>query len=787
MAPSPNYDAALEFLQRWSPAGPWILTSVTTDKRSINTATLGDGKQVRGFLNRYGAKRNIYFMVNPSTRDLSKKSDKSDVQSLAWLHVDIDPRSGEPLDAERERALKLLTDPPGEVPKPHVVVFSGGGYQGFWKLDPVIPIGGDVAKAEEAERLNRQLESVFGADACHNADRIMRLPGTINWPDAKKLEKGRVPTLATLSWFDDGSYDPGKFTPSPKVQASTGYGEPIVVSGNVKRLNSVDDLPKEATDLLKVAIVQGTDPDNPARWPSRSEALWFVCCALVRIGVEDEVVYSIITDPSFAISSSVLDKRSQSDAYAMKQIRGAKEHAVDPNLQELNAKHAVISDVGGRCRILSEVVDATEGDRVQRVSFQSFQDFAHRYCNRFVMTTIAGKDVPTPLGKWWISHSLRRQYDTIVFAPGQDVPGAYNLWNGFAYDPRPGDCELLLKHVKDNTCQGDETLYEYLVNWMAIAVQRPDQQGHVAIVLRGRKGTGKSFIATAFGSLFGRHFLHVSDSKHVVGSFNAHLRDCVVLFGDEAFYAGDQSHESTLKTLITEDRIMVEPKGVDAETATNCLHLIMASDGAWVVPAGVDERRFLVLDVGDERMKDYAYFHALQEQLDNGGYEAFLWFLLNRDLSNFNPRMVPGTEALQEQKIRSFSVQEEWWFAKLRDGQLFPGEAWPPNVVCTRLQRDFTETCRLWGQASRSNSTKLGLFMAQVLPEGQAKIRLGGKVKVIMLDGLEEEVDRPYAYLTPSLADARAIWDDRFGGPYGWPEDDVTEVESDDDDRKSEF
>ena len=98
-------------------------------------------------------------------------------------------------------------------------------------------------------------------------------------------------------------------------------------------------------------------------------------------------------------------------------------------------------------------------------------------------------------------------------------------------------------------------------------------------------------MAQVFGSLWGRHFLHISSAKHLVGQFNAHLRDCCFLFADEAFFAGDRSHESVLKTLVTEDMIIVEGKGVDAEPSPNYVHLMMASNSDWVVPSGPDERR----------------------------------------------------------------------------------------------------------------------------------------------------------------------------------------------------
>jgi hypothetical protein len=103
--------------------------------------------------------------------------------------------------------------------------------------------------------------------------------------------------------------------------------------------------------------------------------------------------------------------------------------------------------------------------------------------------------------------------------------------------------------------------------------------------------------ARTFGALFGQHFLHLSDARHLTGNFNAHLRDSCLVFADEAFYAGDKQHEGQLKRLVTEPTLMIEAKYANAVSVRNCLHLIVASNDDWVVPAGTDERRFFVLDV----------------------------------------------------------------------------------------------------------------------------------------------------------------------------------------------
>jgi hypothetical protein len=61
---------------------------------------------------------------------------------------------------------------------------------------------------------------------------------------------------------------------------------------------------------IKYLIQMGTDPDNPARYPSRSEALFAVICALVQAGYDDATIAAIVLNPQHAISDK---PRSQRD------------------------------------------------------------------------------------------------------------------------------------------------------------------------------------------------------------------------------------------------------------------------------------------------------------------------------------------------------------------------------------------------------------------------------------------------------------------------------------------
>lgn len=768
----PAYKESVKFLQKWCPGGPWVLTAIALDKKKIETKTFREPAEVTKWLENFGKNRNIYFSVNSCRYDVSKKPKREDVEALDWLHVDIDPRVGEDIDKERKRALASLQTPPAGIPVPTCVVFSGGGYQGFWRLESPKEIKGVQADFEDAKRYNQALELAFGADNCHNVDRIMRLPGTINRPDKRKLEKGRVEVLAELVEFSDTAYPLTEFAQANLVQskdAGMGGNSRIKVSGNIKRIDDINDLGDKVSDLAKVVIVQGNDPDKPDRWAreKRSGALFFVCCELVRGDIDNDTIFSIITDPEFRISESVLEKGTSMERYALRQIERAREDAVDPHLAKLNDRYAVVT-MGGKQRVIYEQKDEML-DRFRLVTM-TFDDFQKKYMNRLIECGVDKNNNPRymQLGKWWLHHRHRRQYEEVTFAPGKEVPDAYNMWQGYAVEAKPGDLhQLFLDHVLQNICGGSQEIFKYVIGWMASAVQRPGRPGETAIVLRGDQGVGKGILANTFGKLFGRHFLHISSAGHLVGNFNQHLRDCVVLFADEAFYAGDKSHAGTLKTLVTERAIMVTPKGIDSEMKASCLHIIMASNEDWVVPAGKMERRFCVLDVGQQNQQDSVYFGKLKEAMRDGGYENLLQYLLTYDLKDFNVRDLPKTKALREQKIHSLDPMESWWYHKLEDGKLLlKHEGWQKKILVVELVDDYVGYARSFNiTAKRGTLTSLGKFLKTKACPGLEKVQ--GAVAVQMG---EVTIQRPYYYLFPKLDELRKWWDSKFGGEQTWPE-----------------
>lgn len=446
----------------------------------------------------------------------------------------------------------------------------------------------------------------------------------------------------------------------------------------------------------------------------------------------------------------------------------------DPDIVELveklNEEYFLAKNYGGKSRVCSFHPHPVF-PQCEELLAQHSHDFYLNHQNEPVYVN-GEKLKEETAATIWMKHPRRRQYEMVVFEPNQpreidndNLRGGklYNLWRGLAYPPVKGDCSLYLAHLWENICQRDKTKYDYLIGWMAYTVRHPDEQGHVAIVVQGLKGVGKNAFADHFAALFGQHGLTVSDQGRVTRNFNAHLRDKIVLVADEAFYAGDYRQESALKSLITGGTLTIEAKGIDAVTARNLLHIIIISNERHIVRASDDERRYLVMCCGREKIQNTVYFAAIVNQLEHGGYEALHYHLLHEvDLSRFNVREAPHTTELREQMAYSLRAADNAWFdclysATLPDAHIQPdGTVWLSGTA-------FEE----W--AKKQNNTRWHNISARAVA-----MLLGETVKG-HLPGMgwqneQRGAARHRYWVVPTLADCRKLWNEiRF--KVEWPKD----------------
>ena len=424
------------------------------------------------------------------------------------------------------------------------------------------------------------------------------------------------------------------------------------------------------------------------------------------------------------------------------------------DISDLNAAHAVIM-VGGKCLVMNEFEEPIFNR--PDISFSSVNDFKNWYRNKKIYSTDDyGNRVVKSLAGEWLDSPLRRQYEGIVFEPNQSSNNYYNLWKGFAIKPKKGNWAIFQDHLYEVVCNGNDDYMEYLLSWMANLVQNPGgERPGVSVVLRGNRGTGKGLFVSNFGHIFGVHFLHITNSKHLTGSFNNHLKNCLLLFADEAFWAGDKSLEGVLKGLITEKIMMIEPKGKDPFMIKNHLHCIMASNNQWVVPAGIEERRFMVLDVSNKRIGDRKYFDSVFDLMDNGGREAMLYDLLNHPI-NIDLRTAPRTEGLFGQISKSFDSVQSFWFDCLKAETIGnKNDGWPVMMQTNALYDLYVEHAEKIGTRHRDSEAIFGRNLKILCPS-------------IKRRRLTVNENKNYFYLFPFLEECRNVFEQCFGMSVDW-------------------
>ncbi len=402
---------------------------------------------------------------------------------------------------------------------------------------------------------------------------------------------------------------------------------------------------------------------------------------------------------------------------------------VDAIIDEFNKLYMLVNE-GGRAVIFQPGFDPIlKRRRFDRLTTKDLQTL---YLNRLIKVGEDEKNRPIwkTAADVWLRHKDRRQYiHGVAFDPTSTHArfGVLNLWEGYAVKPKPGNWSLLRDHIFNVICAGDPVRNDYLTGWMARMFQQPAEQGEVAVVMKGAEGTGKGTVAKALKRIVGHHSLAVANAKHLVGNFNAHLRDCIFLFADEAFFAGDRAHIGVLKSLVTEPTLTVEAKFANSVETPNMLHIMMASNEDWVVPASIESRRFFVLDVDDDVKGNHAYFADIWKQMDAGGYEAMLHDLLHLDLAGFNVRSVPTTEGLQRQRKLSLPTTEAWWLDCLERGYVFRSRlglesefgTWHSKISMELLFASYLEFAKCHHERRVLSRESLGRFLVTLDAVGQ--------------------------------------------------------------------
>ena len=219
------------------------------------------------------------------------------------------------------------------------------------------------------EMPSKSLEKKFSGDAVADVCRIMRLPGTINYPGADKRNRGRITRSACVisaNW--DLRYDLGDFPGANSANAA-----------RKEELLRVDltALSQDIQELLKENVPEG----------KRNEHVYRVVNLMAECGLDAVSITKLIA----AAPVGARYKNYKSALKDVKRIFSKRANAIE----RINKECALVI-VGGKAVILREA--SGENGQVQ-VEFLTLDSFRAWYGNEFIPVDGQLK----PLGSVWLA------------------------------------------------------------------------------------------------------------------------------------------------------------------------------------------------------------------------------------------------------------------------------------------------------------------------------------------------------------------------------------------------
>jgi hypothetical protein len=710
---------------------------------------------------------NIYFTVNRIKPNNGANRKKSDIVAVRFAHVDVDPPKDTAgwTEEEREKALQRL-----KRSDPSIIFCSGNGWQALWRQDDGISI-------DQIEEINRGLIAAHDGDAgTHDASRLLRVPGLINYPNLAKQTRGRIPALAKIVTRDDGSCTTremmmARFPAPPKAQKSE--RAEISLHYDLGDVNA-ESLGLASDDALRLLIDAPSGVD-------RSKSSFGMACEALRRGLLPHQVYSILLNPKNAISGHCLD---QSDP-----IRAA-ERVVTSALGEDDVRIVVRARDRERERqraadetdeirntprlwtieeMIRECVLIEDGSQISFVNNPrrrlAFSDFKLSTAASKMKVTAAGKGtsirmVDKLVAEVWSNHIDRLSTETVTFRPSGGAfttspsgAAALNTWAGYKFDTPPDDwltqAEPFIAHVR--WLFGEDT--DAFLDWLAHLAQKPGELPNFAFLhISKQHGMGRNWIASILGRAFvGYAALAYDLSGTLRTGYNGLLAGKVLAVVDEINEGNSNRRyqvQQELKQLITEETRAINPKYGRQHTEFNCCRWLIFSNSATALPLEEEDRRTYVVQC-DEKPKGEEYYRTLYRLRDNRFFiGSVAKFLSVRDITGFNPGAKPPMTDAREALLARCRNESEQTLIDL-------AARWPVDIVTSReiqdiLGEDSPSGAALRYALERAGIVKVAEWRSQ--DKGNTFSPIKGRIRAYAVRNISVWKDKSKTILTREIA-----------------------------------
>jgi hypothetical protein len=230
------------------------------------------------------------------------------------------------------------------------------------------------------------------------------------------------------------------------------------------------------------------------------------------------------------------------------------------------------------------------------------------------------------------------------YMPGVDQEIAHdegvdwlNVWKPSELQPAKGDPSPMLRHL-NYLFEGRAALIKHQLDWMAYVIQNPGGKiNHAPLIISDHHGVGKNMLADAMFRILGKHnTAEITEEMIAEGRYDFMKRAQLLVVGETM--SGDRKDLAhKLKPLLTQTVVRVNEKNVKGYDIPNIANFMMFSNNENAAHIEDNDRRYFVV-ISRAEPRDPQYYVDMYDYIEGEDIAGFAQFLLDRDLSHFNPK-----------------------------------------------------------------------------------------------------------------------------------------------------
>lgn len=261
--------------------------------------------------------------------------------------------------------------------------------------------------------------------------------------------------------------------------------------------------------------------------------------------------------------------------------------------------------------------------------------------------------------------------DVIGFMPGTSEifidSGAVtlNMWTAPDLIPQPGSVQPFLDHIW-YVLDGDRQSQDFVLDYLAHLIQRPDVKIKSAILIIGKPGIGKSLIGEMIATLIGRQNTTAVEDADLRSAFNEWMDGVQLVLVHELMSIERQETMNRLKSYITDPWLRINRKNIPSYRYQNRVNFLMFSNHDDAARIEKDDRRYFVW-ISDAEKRDPSYYRNLVNWFDDGGAAHLLHYLQSRDISGFDANASPPLTRGKERVVKNTRSATEAYLQDLYD------------------------------------------------------------------------------------------------------------------------